>query len=109
GDRAGVEVVQLYLHDPYASVVRPVQRLIGFARVPLAAGEAARVSFEVHPDLTSFTTAGGRRIVEPGAIELGFGWSSGEIVEAVPVQLTGQLRVVDHTRRLHPEVAVSPA
>jgi beta-xylosidase len=108
GDRDGVEVVQLYLHDPYASVVRPVQRLIGFARVPLAAGAAARVSFEVHPDLTSFTGVGGHRIVEPGAIELGFGWSSGEIVEAVPVELTGPVRVVDHTRRLHPGVEVTP-
>ena len=108
GDRDGVEVVQLYLHDPYASVVRPVQRLIGFARVPLAAGAAARVSFEVHPDLTSFTGVDGRRIVEPGAIELGFGWSSGEIVEAVPVELTGPVRVVDHTRRLHPGVEVTP-
>ena len=106
GDRDGVEVVQLYLHDPYASVVRPVQRLIGFARVPLAAGEAARVSFEVHPDLTSFTGSDGRRIVEPGSIELGFGWSSGEIVEALPVRLTGPVRVVDHTRRLHPGVGV---
>ena len=108
GERDGVEVVQLYLHDPYASVVRPVQRLIGFARVPLAAGAAARVSFEVHPDLTSFTGRDGRRIVEPGAIELGFGWSSGEIVEAVPVLLTGPVRVVDHTRRLHPRVEVTP-
>ena len=108
GERDGVEVVQLYLHDPHASVVRPVQRLIGFARVPLAAGAAARVSFEVHPDLTSFTGRDGRRIVEPGAIELGFGWSSGEIVEAVPVLLTGPVRVVDHTRRLHPRVEVTP-
>ena len=107
GERDGVEVVQLYLHDPYASVVRPTQRLIGFARVPLAAGAAARVSFEVHPDLTSFTGRDGRRIVEPGAIELGFGWSSGEIVEAVPVLLTGPVRVVDHTRRLHPRVEVT--
>ena len=33
GERAGADVVQLYLHDPVASVVRPVQRLIGYARV----------------------------------------------------------------------------
>ena len=99
----------MYLHDPYASTVRPVQRLIGFARVPLAAGAAARVSFEVHPDLTSFTGRDGRGIVEPGGIELGFGWSSAEIVEAVPVQLTGRVRAVDHTRRLHPRVVVNPA
>ena len=33
GGRAGDEVVQLYLHDVVAQVARPVQQLIGFARV----------------------------------------------------------------------------
>src|SRR5690606_15115269 len=62
GDRPGSEVVQLYLHDPVASVVRPVQRLIGFTRVELAPGEGARVSFTVDADLASFTGREGRRI-----------------------------------------------
>ncbi|MDQ7992418.1 MAG: glycoside hydrolase family 3 N-terminal domain-containing protein [Propionicimonas sp.] len=108
GDRDGVEVVQLYLHDPYASIVRPVQRLIGFTRVRLGAGQSARVSFQVHPDLTSFTGADGRRIVEPGRIELGFGRSSADLPHVLPVELTGGVRVVDHTRRLHPVVSVEP-
>ena len=30
GDRAGTEVVQLYLHDPVAQITRPVVRLIGY-------------------------------------------------------------------------------
>ena len=47
GARDGDEVVQLYLHDPVASVTRPVQQLRGFARVALAAGAAARVAFRV--------------------------------------------------------------
>lgn len=107
GDRAGAEVVQLYLHDPFASVVRPVQRLIGFARVSLEPGEVVRVSFGVHPDLTSFTGADGKRIVEPGRIELGFGRSSSDIVAALPVELTGAVREVDHTRVLHPVVRIT--
>ena len=107
GDRAGAEVVQLYLHDPFASVVRPVQRLIGFARVPLKPGEAATVGFEVHPDLTSFTGVAGRRIVEPGRIELGFARSSADIVATLPVDLTGPVRQVDHTRVLHPVVRLA--
>jgi len=107
GDRDGAEVVQLYLHDPYASVVRPVQRLVGFARVSLPAGASARVSFDVHPDLTSFTGADGRRVVEPGRIELGFGRSSAELVHVLPVDLAGGVRRVDHTRRLHPVVSVA--
>src|SRR5690606_30611056 len=70
GDRAGAEVVQLYLHDPVAQVTRPVVRLIGYARVELAAGEARQVTFQVHADLASFTGRDGERLVEPGALEL---------------------------------------
>ena len=54
-DVAGTEVVQLYAHDPAAQVVRPEQWLIGYARVDLAPGQRARVQFEVHADLMSFT------------------------------------------------------
>ncbi len=66
GPVAGTEVVQLYLGDPVASVVRPARWLAGFARVPLGPGEAARVTFAVHADRTSFTGQGLTRIVEPG-------------------------------------------
>ncbi|MFE5407470.1 glycoside hydrolase family 3 N-terminal domain-containing protein [Microbacterium sp. NPDC056569] len=108
GDRDGVEIVQLYLHDPAASVVRPVQRLIAYARVPLGAGERARVSFEVPADLASFTGRDGRRVIEPGEIVLGFGRSSGEIVATRSVRIVGEPRHVDHTRRLHATVVVTP-
>ncbi|MEZ3159014.1 glycoside hydrolase family 3 N-terminal domain-containing protein [Microbacterium sp. BWT-B31] len=108
GDRAGVEVVQLYLHDPVASTVRPVQRLIAYARVELGAGERATVSFDVPADITSFTGVDGRRIVEPGDLVLSFGRSSAEIVTSRTVRVTGQTRVVDHTRALHATVTVLP-
>ena len=107
GDRAGAETVQLYLHDPVASVVRPVQRLIGYARIELAPGEAARVAFRVPADLASFTGRDLRRIVEPGELVLSFGRSAGDLVASLPVTLTGEVREVDHTRRLHAEVSVT--
>lgn len=106
GSRDGVEVVQLYLHDPVASVVRPVQRLIAYARVTLPAGATARVIFDVPADLTSFTGADGRRIVEPGDVVLGLGRSSADIVAAESVHLHGPVREVDHTRALHATVRV---
>ncbi|WP_394550830.1 glycoside hydrolase family 3 N-terminal domain-containing protein [Agromyces sp. MMS24-JH15] len=106
GDRAGVEVVQLYLHDPVASVVRPVQRLIGYARVELAAGEAADVTFTVPADLASFPSRAGGRIVEPGDLVLSLGTSSADLPYAHTVRLVGAARTVDHTRRLHPDVVV---
>jgi beta-xylosidase len=108
GDRAGADVVQLYLHDPLASVVRPVQRLVGFMKVPLDAGAAARVTVRVPADLASFTGADLRRIVEPGELVLGFGRSSGDIPLTQSVQLTGDTREVDHTRALHPTWQVVP-
>ncbi|HEU4756824.1 MAG TPA: glycoside hydrolase family 3 N-terminal domain-containing protein [Agromyces sp.] len=106
GARTGTEVVQLYLHDPVASVVRPVQRLIGFARVELEPGAAADVRFAVPADLASFTARSGERIVEPGTIVLGIGRSSGDLAFAHEVRLTGPVRVVDHTRRLHADITV---
>jgi len=109
GDRAGTEVVQLYLHDPVAQTTRPVVRLIGYQRVPLAPGEAARVTFTVHADLASFTGLAGQRIVEPGDVELRFGRSAGDIAATVPLRLTGAVREVGPGRRLLSEVRVEPA
>ncbi|NEM92409.1 beta-glucosidase family protein [Galbitalea soli] len=100
-DRATVEVVQLYLSDPVASVVRPVRRLIGYQRVELAAGERRRIRVTVAADLAAFTGRDGRRVVEPGAVVLGFGRSSAAIEWEARVILTGAERVVDHRRELH--------
>ncbi|MEO8261951.1 MAG: glycoside hydrolase family 3 N-terminal domain-containing protein [Pseudolysinimonas sp.] len=102
GDRAGADVVQLYLHDPVASVVRPVQRLIGFQKVRLEPGASARIAVRVPADLAAFSGRDLRRVVEPGELVLGFGHSSGDIPLTQIVTLTGAARVVDHTRALHP-------
>ena len=101
GDRDGVEVVQLYLHDPVASVVQPVQRLAGYLRLPLAAGQARRIAVTVPADLASFTGRDGRRTVEPGTLELRFAASSTDTRLTALVELTGPARRLDHTRRLH--------
>lgn len=106
-ERDGVEVVQLYAHDPVASVVRPVQKLIGFARLELAAGETARVAMSVPSDVLSFTGRDGSRIVEPGEVVFGLGRSAGDIPLTVSVQLEGAVRTVDHSRELHATVSVS--
>ncbi|MGW2376028.1 beta-xylosidase/alpha-l-arabinosidase [Kitasatospora sp. NPDC001683] len=104
--RAGTEVVQLYLHDPVASVVQPVQRLIGYRRIPLDAGVGCRVELTVPADLASFTGRHGERIVEPGALELRISASSTDPRLTVPLRLTGPVRPLDHTRRLHPTFTV---
>ncbi|WP_299527874.1 beta-glucosidase [uncultured Streptomyces sp.] len=107
GGRVGTEVVQVYLCDPVASVVQPVRRLVGHARVELAAGASARVSVTVPADLASFTGVDGRRVVEPGELVLELSASSADPRLTAPVRLTGTPRHVDHTRRLHPEIRVT--
>lgn len=106
-DTDGVEVVQVYLHDPVASVVRPVQRLVGYLRVELAAGQSTTVSVTVPADVTSFTSRAGHRIVEPGDIELRLGASSSDIRLTQTVTLTGATRTVDHTRTLRSAVSTT--
>ncbi|MGW8984891.1 beta-xylosidase/alpha-l-arabinosidase [Streptomyces parvus] len=101
GAREGTEVVQVYLHDPVASVVQPVQRLIGYVRLGLGPGQAARVRATVPADLASFTGRDGHRIVEPGDLELRLSASSDDPRLTARVTLTGPVRTVDHTRRLH--------
>ncbi|UVS78854.1 glycoside hydrolase family 3 N-terminal domain-containing protein [Actinokineospora sp. UTMC 2448] len=109
GERAGAEVVQLYLHDPVASVARPVRLLTGFARVELAPGEAKRVSMRVHADRTAFAGVGGGLVVEPGALAVHIGASSADTRLSGEVRLTGAVRSVGHDRVLTTDVEVSPA
>jgi beta-xylosidase len=100
GARPGTEVVQLYLHDPVAQVTRPTIWLAGYTRVSLAPGESRRATFALPTDLVSFTGRDGRRIVEPGRIELRLGTSSTSTPIRCPVELTGPVRVIDGPRRL---------
>jgi beta-xylosidase len=101
GDRAGTEVVQLYLSDPVAQVVRPRHWLAGFARVPLEPGQERRVTFRLHADRTAFTGRAGTRIVEPGEIGVAIGGASdqlplrGSFTLAGPERAAGPGRVLD--------------
>ncbi|MEV0092139.1 glycoside hydrolase family 3 N-terminal domain-containing protein [Streptomyces sp. NPDC050738] len=106
GDRAGTEVVQLYLHDPAGTVARPEIRLIGYARVPLDAGASAEVHATFPADLAAYTGADGRRVVEPGALELRIAASSAQVHHTVPLTLTGPVREVGHERRMRCEMRV---
>jgi beta-xylosidase len=106
GSVAGAEVVQLYLSDPVASVVRPVRWLAGFARVALAPGESARVTFRLHADRTAFSGRDGTRIVEPGAITVAVGGASDDLPLAGSFTLTGPVRGVDASRVLTTPVSV---
>lgn len=76
GNVTGDEVVQLYLHDPVASLSQPVRRLRGFQRVTLRPGESRQVRFAIDKSDFGFWDNDGRYLVEPGTIELYAGDSS---------------------------------
>ena len=54
GERAGDEVVQLYIRDLVSSVTRPVKELKGFERITLQPGETRTVALEITPDRLAF-------------------------------------------------------
>lgn len=107
GQRAGTEVVQVYLHDPVAEVTRPVSRLVGYARVELEPAETRTARFTLHADLASFVGRDGRRRVEPGDIEIRLGRSSTDIVSVVRLRLDGALRVLEGDRVMRSSVELS--
>jgi beta-xylosidase len=100
GELAGADVVQVYLHDPVASVTRPPVRLVGYARVEVEPGRAKRVTFDFHADLCSFTGLDGHRVVEPGLLELRVSRSSEDVRHVISVDMVGGRRIVGHDRRM---------
>ncbi|MEB3369901.1 beta-xylosidase/alpha-l-arabinosidase [Saccharopolyspora mangrovi] len=107
GDRDGDEVVQLYLRDPVAQVTRPVRQLAGFSRVSVPAGQSRRVSFLLHADRTAYSGARGRRIVDPGLIEVHVGGDSAKPRLSGEFRLVGEVREVGADRVLDTPVTVS--
>jgi beta-glucosidase len=82
GDRAGEEVVQLYLRDDVASVTRPVMELRDFEKVSLEPGESRTVSFVIGPHELAFHGPDLSRIIEPGTFTVFVGGSSAETRQA---------------------------
>ncbi len=76
GERAGAEVVQLYVRDLVGSVTRPVKELRGFQRIELSPGESQDVVFTLSAEDLAFYTASGRWEAEPGDFEVYVGGNS---------------------------------
>jgi beta-glucosidase len=76
GNRAGDEIVQLYVRDLVSSVTRPIKELKDFKRISLAPGESKTVAFVITPDKLSFLDLNMRNVVEPGWFDIMVGTSS---------------------------------
>jgi len=79
GDRAGEEVVQLYLHDTVSSVSRPIRELRGFRRISLEPGETTTVEFTLGSEDLAFLDKDLKNVIEPGTFEVMIGASSADI------------------------------
>lgn len=79
GKYAGEEVVQLYIRDRVASIVRPVRELRDFRKIALAPGEKKTVKFVIDREKLSFFNEKLQWIAEPGAFDLMIGSSSADI------------------------------
>ena len=76
GDVPGTEVVQVYMHDLVASVIRPVKQLIAFTRAEIQPGETVTVSIQLKKEDFRLVNREEKYVVEPGEFELMVGHSS---------------------------------
>jgi beta-glucosidase len=88
GNRAGEEVVQLYINDVVASITRPVKELRGFKRIALEPGETKTMEFELPTETLGFYDKDMKFTVEPGVFKVMVGRSSKDIV------LEGEFEVI---------------
>lgn len=85
GSYDGDEIVQLYIHDVYSSMTRPVKELKAFRRIHVRAGETVEVRFEITPDMLSwyyvspFETGEPQLTLEPGDFEIMVGPDSANL------------------------------
>ena len=80
GDRAGAEVVQLYIGDEQSSLPRPVKELKGFQKVSLNPGQTRTVTFEITSGMLQYyDDAKGAWVAEPGAFTAYVGAASDDI------------------------------
>ena len=109
GDMAGAEVVQVYMHDLAASVLRPVKQLIAFTRVELAPGETKAVTIQLKPMDFSLINRDEKRVVEPGEFDLFVGHSSKTIdllKTTIAIDENGKASLVEKAAFVKPAVSM---
>lgn len=82
GDRAGSEVVQLYIRDLVSSVTRPVKELKGFEKIYLQPNESRTVRFTIAPEMLKFYNADLKFVAEPGDFDVMIGPDSRNVKTA---------------------------
>jgi beta-glucosidase len=93
GEVAGDEVVQLYVHDEFASIPRPVKELKAYRRVSLEPGEKIQITFHLPVDQLAFYDIDSNLIIEAGRIEVMIGSSSDDIRLRDEIEIIGERKM----------------
>ena len=80
GDMDGDEVVQLYLHDEFASTAQPMMQLKKFSRIFIPKGETKQVSFTLEAEDLEIVDQEMNHVVETGDFTVMIGPSSDNII-----------------------------
>lgn len=80
GQYDGDEVVQLYLHDEFASTAQPLKQLKKFQRIFIPKGETRDITFTLEAEDLSIINADMKCVVEPGDFTIMIGSSSDNIL-----------------------------
>jgi len=88
GRRSAVEIAQLYLRDPVASITRPVRELKGFERVRVEPGQTVRVEFSLPTEALKFYNRQRGWVLEPGQFQVWVGGDSN-------ATLGGEFQLID--------------
>ena len=79
GNRDATEIVQLYIHDIFASTARPIKELKGFKRINIPAGKTEKVQFDIDPSMLGFYNSELKYVTEPGDFEIMVGPDSRDL------------------------------
>ncbi len=92
GDRVGDEVVQLYTHQSYSTVIRPLEELKDFQRIHLEAGASKTITFKVGFEQLAFLNAGLKTVTEAAPVDIMIGSASDDI------RVHGEVKTVNADR-----------
>ncbi len=106
GDRAGDEVVQLYIRDEYGCIPRPVKELKGFIRITLQPQEIRRITFHLPVNQLAFFDEELKLIVEAGTIRVMVGGSSEDIRCEGRFEIVGEQKFLVKDRLFHCPVEI---
>lgn len=88
GNRDGSETVQIYVHEEYPCVPRPVRELKGFCKVSIPKGQARTVTVHLPREAFAYYDSDSHGwVVNPGAFTIEAGASAADIRTAIPVVL----------------------